>query len=201
MIILSEPEQLNYSVIQEDEFIVVNPSKKECSTSAKIPFNSDNIVDENQFKKDVIKQTYLMKIIRILIDFNKTGYCCYENFKCEKYNPFVKLECLICQFYQFYDCYTQEFESEEQKINAIFKQIIKNTKPKYNIQDDNLVTLYQYKAIDVFKYNNFVDISFFCVESQLNCENILKLGADQKMLSIIHKVVQDLSKKKRGNTN
>ena len=193
MIIASEPEQISYSLITpNDELIVVNPDKKEISQSIKV---SDNF-DENQFNRDIIKQIYFSKIIRVLIDFNKVGYCCYEKFICQKYNPFVKLECLICQFYKLYASITQEFESEEQKINTILKQVIKYIKPKFIIQDDNLVTLYQYKAVDVFNYSNFTDICFFCVESQLNCENILKLGADQEMLSIIHKMAQDLSKKR-----
>lgn len=118
--------------------------------------------------------TYLSKILEIMQTFNVEGYPHYDGTQCVKYNPFKKVERLIGDFYELYNDDSQHFESEKIKIQTIVTKLTGQAPYNKNL----LVTIYRWKAVDVFEPFNFTKISSFCSESKIDNKNILKLCND-----------------------
>jgi hypothetical protein len=132
-------------------------------------------------EEKIHEKIYLDYVLNIMARFNSEGYARYKNVECIKYNPFEKLEKFVGDFYDSYENDTKTYESDKIKIRTIIKKLT----PYHN----NLVTLYQYKAIDVFEPINFATIGFSCLDFKIDNKNIFKLWEDKKTLNLIFEAV------------
>lgn len=140
--------------------------------------------------KDRHSYTYLGKMLKIITDFNSKGYARYEGIECVKINLFEKVEKFVKDFYELYDA-SHITESEENRIEVVIKKLTTDRGAKYKISD-NLVTLYSFKALDVFEPTSFTHIYQFCLDSKIESENITKLRNNRQTLNLIFSALSTL---------
>jgi hypothetical protein len=145
----------------------------------------------DQPDKDRNKQIYLNKTLNLIKSFNTEDYCHYEGFDCVQYNPFQKLDALIGDIYLRYNSTEFYSESEETKMTNVIKSLMKGKNAKYPFEK-NLITLFQYKAIDVFEILNFIKIQLICLDFEINAKNISNLADNPKMLKLISDTIKKL---------
>jgi hypothetical protein len=128
-------------------------------------------------EEEKYRQIYFSKVLNIITVFNTEGYARYEGIQCVKYNPFEKLEKFVGDSYEND---TKTYDSDKIKTSKIIKKLT-----GYN----NLVTFYQWKAVDVFEPINFATIGFSCLDFKIDNKNIFKLWEDKKTLNLIYEAV------------
>lgn len=165
----------------------LNPAIKIMIDAKKQGLSITPILDSeiNISEEEIHKRIYLLTVLEIMNKFNAEGYARYENVECIKYNPFEKFENFVGDFYDFYENDIKTYESEKIKVRKIIKKLTAQKMPYHN----NLVTLCQYKAIDVFNPINFKMIRVFLDFSKIESKNIYRLNEDKRMREIIYEVV------------
>jgi hypothetical protein len=149
--------------------------------------NINGIPKEDKYRHDYL---YLGKMLKIITDFNSKGYARYEGIECVKINLFEKVEKFVKDFYELYDA-SHITESEENRIEVVIKKLTTDRGAKYKISD-NLVTLYSFKALDVFEPTSFTHIYQFCLDSKIESENITKLRNNRQTLNLIFSALSTL---------
>lgn len=148
----------------------------------------------NNIEKDLLKHTskkgYLEKIMDEIKCFNTQGYCRYEGVDAKKYNPFKKLDDLIYDIYDLYKKMNHIQDSQKARIQRVIDKLMRSSKPAYSIKD-KLITLHQYSAADVFDEITFSSIVFFCVTSNIDTPNIIKLANDRETFTLISKAINN----------
>jgi hypothetical protein len=120
-------------------------------------------------------------------NFNSEGYAHYEGIECSTYNPFSKIEKFLEDFYELYDA-DSDNELSEVKIESILKTLMNARNAKYSIKN-NLVTLYNAKAKDIFVPVTFMAISLFFFDCKITSENFSRLCNNPQLLDLFSKLL------------